>query len=104
MDVPLILYLFLHRIEDISICPLLLAKMAPIVKTTNFVLKFLVSGHAAYSNHRNPQRAADIFTLPNEDSDQELDREVELISMMGSYINRKQDTVTSQWCIYIPPD
>ena len=33
-------------------------------------------------------RAADIFTLPNEDSDQELDREVELINMMGPYINR----------------
>ena len=29
-------------------------------------------------------RAADIFTLPNEDSDQELDREVELINMMDS--------------------
>ena len=35
-------------------------------------------------------RAADIFTLPNEDSDQELDREVELINMMGSYINRNR--------------
>ena len=35
-------------------------------------------------------RAADIFTLPNEDSDQQLDREVELINMMGSYINRNR--------------
>ena len=35
-------------------------------------------------------RAADIFTLPNEDSDQELDREVELINIMGSYINRNR--------------
>ena len=35
-------------------------------------------------------RAAYIFTLPNKDSDQELDREVELINMMGSYINRKR--------------
>ena len=35
-------------------------------------------------------RAADIFTLPNEDSDQELDREVELINMMSSYINRNR--------------
>ena len=35
-------------------------------------------------------RAADIFTLPNEDSGQELVREVELINMMGSYINRNR--------------
>ena len=35
-------------------------------------------------------RAADIFTLPNEDSDQELDREVELINIMSSYINRNR--------------
>ena len=35
-------------------------------------------------------RAADIFTLPNDDSDHELDREVELINMMGSYINRNR--------------
>ena len=56
MDVPLIFYLFLHRIEDISICPLLPAKMAPKVKINNFVLKLLVSGHVAYSNHRNPPK------------------------------------------------
>ena len=35
-------------------------------------------------------RAADIFTLPNEDSDEELDREVELINIMSSYINRNR--------------
>ena len=35
-------------------------------------------------------RAAEIFNLPNDDSDNELDREVELINMMGSYINRKR--------------
>ena len=35
-------------------------------------------------------RAADIFNLPNDDSDNELDREVELINMMGSYINRNR--------------
>ena len=35
-------------------------------------------------------RAADIFTLPNDDSDNELDREVELINMVGSYINRNR--------------
>ena len=33
-------------------------------------------------------RGVDIFTLPNEDSDNDLDREVELINMMSSYINR----------------
>ena len=35
-------------------------------------------------------RAAEIFNLPNDDSDNELDREVELINMMGSYINRNR--------------
>ena len=35
-------------------------------------------------------RASEIFDLPNEDSDIELDREVELINMMGSYINRNR--------------
>ena len=35
-------------------------------------------------------RAAYIFNLPNDDSDNELDREVELINMMGSYINRNR--------------
>ena len=49
----------MHRIEDIGICPLLLPRMAPIVKITNVVLKFLVSGHATYSNHRNPPREWD---------------------------------------------
>ena len=28
--------------------------------------------------------------MPNEDSDLELDREVELINMMGSYVNRNR--------------
>ena len=28
--------------------------------------------------------------MPNDDSDNELDREVELINMMGSYINRNR--------------
>ena len=31
-----------------------------------------------------------MFNLPNDDSDTELDREVELIIMMGSYINRNR--------------
>ena len=35
-------------------------------------------------------RATEIFDLPNEDSDIELDREVELINMMGSYVNRNR--------------
>ena len=35
-------------------------------------------------------RASEIFDMPNEDSDIELDREVELINMMGSYINRNR--------------
>ena len=35
-------------------------------------------------------RAADIVNLPNDDSDTELDREVELINMMASYINRNR--------------
>ena len=35
-------------------------------------------------------RASDIFDMPNEDSDLELDREVELINMMGSYVNRNR--------------
>ena len=33
---------------------------------------------------------ADIFTLPTDDSDTDLDREVELINMMSSYINRNR--------------
>ena len=35
-------------------------------------------------------RGSEIFDLPNDDSDTELDREVELINMMGSYINRNR--------------
>ena len=35
-------------------------------------------------------RGADIFTLPSDDSDIDLDREVELINMMSSYINRNR--------------
>ena len=35
-------------------------------------------------------RGADIFTLPTDDSDTDLDREVELINMMSSYINRNR--------------
>ena len=35
-------------------------------------------------------RGSEIFDLPNDDSDIELDREVELINMMGSYINRNR--------------
>ena len=35
-------------------------------------------------------RGTEIFDLPNDDSDTELDREVELINMMGSYINRNR--------------
>ena len=35
-------------------------------------------------------RAAEIFNLPNDDSDNELDREVELINMMGSYTKRNR--------------
>ena len=35
-------------------------------------------------------RATEIFNLPNEDSEIELDREVELINMMGSYVNRNR--------------
>ena len=35
-------------------------------------------------------RASEIFDMPNEDSDLELDREVELINMMGSYVNRNR--------------
>ena len=35
-------------------------------------------------------RGADIFTLPSDDSDNYLDREVELINMMSSYINRNR--------------
>ena len=35
-------------------------------------------------------RGTEIFDLPNDDSDTELDREVELINMMGSYINRNK--------------
>ena len=38
-------------------------------------------------------RAAEIFNLPNDDSDNELDREVELINMMGSYINRNRTPI-----------
>ena len=33
---------------------------------------------------------ADIFTLPTDDSDNDLDMEVELINMMSSYINRNR--------------
>ena len=35
-------------------------------------------------------RASEIFDMLNEDSDLELDREVELINMMGSYVNRNR--------------
>ena len=35
-------------------------------------------------------RETEIFDLPNDYSDIELDREVELINMMGSYINRNR--------------
>ena len=35
-------------------------------------------------------RGTEIFDLPNDDSDFELDREVELVNMMGSYINRNR--------------
>ena len=35
-------------------------------------------------------RPAEIFNLPNDDSDNELDREVELINMMVSYVNRNK--------------
>ena len=35
-------------------------------------------------------RASEIFDLPNEDSDLELDREVQLINMMGAYVNRNR--------------
>ena len=35
-------------------------------------------------------RASEIFDMPNEDSDLELDREVELINMMGSYVSRNR--------------
>ena len=35
-------------------------------------------------------RQADIFTLPTDDFDNDLDREVELINMMSSYINRNR--------------
>ena len=35
-------------------------------------------------------RRDDIFTLPTDDSDTDLDREVELINMMSSYINRNR--------------
>ena len=35
-------------------------------------------------------RASEIFDLPNDDSDIELYREVELINMMGSYVNRNR--------------
>ena len=35
-------------------------------------------------------RASESFDMPNEDSDLELDREVELINMMGSYVNRNR--------------
>ena len=35
-------------------------------------------------------RGSEKFNLPNDDSDIELDREVELINMMGAYINRNR--------------
>ena len=35
-------------------------------------------------------RASEMFDLPNKDSDLEHDREVELISMVGNYINRQR--------------
>ena len=35
-------------------------------------------------------RGDDIFTLPTDDSDTDLDREVELINLMSSYINRNR--------------
>ena len=35
-------------------------------------------------------RGDDIFTLPTDDSGTDLDREVELINLMSSYINRKR--------------
>ena len=35
-------------------------------------------------------RGTEMFNLPNDDSDTELDKEVELINMMGSYINRNR--------------
>ena len=38
-------------------------------------------------------RASEIFDMPNEDSDLELDREVELINMMGSYVNRNRKPI-----------
>ena len=38
-------------------------------------------------------RASEIFDMPNEDSDLELDREVELINMMGSYVNRNRISI-----------
>ena len=47
-------------------------------------------------------RATEIFDLPNEDSDIELDREVELINMMGSYINRNRIPVQI-YGVYIFP-
>ena len=38
----------------------------------------------------NITRGDDIFILPIDDSDTDLDREVELINMMSSYINRNR--------------
>lgn len=47
-------------------------------------------GFTSAQNSQGPiiTRASDIFNLPNDDSDLENDREVEIISLVGDYINR----------------
>ena len=49
-------------------------------------------------------RGDDIFTLPSDDSDIDLDREVELINLMSSYINRNRMPLQINGVYIFPPE
>ena len=49
-------------------------------------------------------RASQIFDLPNEDSDLEHDREVELISLVGDYVNRQRIPIQINGVYLFPQD
>ena len=49
-------------------------------------------------------RASEIFDLPNDDSDLEHDREVELINLMGVYVNRNRIPIQINGVYLFPQD
>ena len=49
-------------------------------------------------------RASEIFDLPNEDSDMEHDREVELINIVGNYVNRQRISIQINGVYLFPQD